>query len=111
MVYLCDKWPLGPGHKETTDVGTAADHAAEAVPGPPVHRRSAGGTDSGRHRPGLASADTGDPPGTIRTVAGVTTNYKQGGFSGDGGKASDSQLYHPRAVAFTRSGEVTSATP
>ena len=54
----------------------------------------------------VASAEPGDPPGTIRTIAGVTTNYKQGGFSGDGGKASDSQLYHPRAVAFSRSGEV-----
>src|SRR5688572_4144703 len=53
-----------------------------------------------------ASADPGDPPGTIRTVAGVTTNYRQGGFSGDGGKATDAQLYHPRAVAFSRSGEV-----
>jgi sugar lactone lactonase YvrE len=54
----------------------------------------------------VASAETGDPPGTIRTIAGVTTNYRQGGFSGDGGKASDAQLYHPRAVAFSRSGEV-----
>jgi sugar lactone lactonase YvrE len=53
-----------------------------------------------------ASAEPGDPPGTIRTVAGVTTNYRQGGFSGDGGKASDAQLYHPRAVAFSKTGEV-----
>jgi sugar lactone lactonase YvrE len=48
----------------------------------------------------------GDPPGTIRTIAGTTTNYRQGGFSGDGGQAIDAQLYHPRAVAFSRSGEV-----
>jgi len=53
-----------------------------------------------------ARAEPGDPPGTIRTIAGVTTNYKQGGFSGDGGKASEAQLYNPRAVAFSRSGEV-----
>ncbi|MCA1844857.1 MAG: SBBP repeat-containing protein, partial [Actinobacteria bacterium] len=54
----------------------------------------------------VARAETGDPPGTIRTIAGVTTNYRQGGFSGDGGKASDSQLYNPRAVAFSKTGEV-----
>jgi sugar lactone lactonase YvrE/uncharacterized low-complexity protein len=54
----------------------------------------------------VARADAGDPPGTIRTIAGVTTNYRQGGFSGDGGKASDAQLYNPRAVAFSKTGEV-----
>jgi sugar lactone lactonase YvrE len=54
----------------------------------------------------VARAETGDPPGTIRTIAGVTTNYRQGGFSGDGGKASDAQLYNPRAVAFSKTGEV-----
>jgi sugar lactone lactonase YvrE len=54
----------------------------------------------------VARAESGDPPGTIRTVAGVTTNYKQGGWSGDGGKASDAQLYNPRAVAFSKTGEV-----
>jgi sugar lactone lactonase YvrE len=54
----------------------------------------------------VARADAGDPPGTIRTIAGVTTNYRQGGFSGDGGKASDAQLYNPRAVAFSRAGDV-----
>jgi sugar lactone lactonase YvrE len=54
----------------------------------------------------VARAETGDPPGTIRTIAGVTTNYRQGGFSGDGGKASDAQLYNPRAVAFNKSGDV-----
>jgi sugar lactone lactonase YvrE len=54
----------------------------------------------------VARAETGDPPGTIRTVAGVTTNYKQGGWSGDGGKASEAQLYNPRAVAFSRTGDV-----
>jgi sugar lactone lactonase YvrE len=56
---------------------------------------------------GLAArADPGDPPGTIRTIAGVTTNYRQGGFSGDGGKATDAQLYNPRAVAFSKTGDV-----
>src|SRR5438270_10959850 len=54
----------------------------------------------------VARANPGDPPGTIRTIAGVTTNYRQGGFSGDGGKASDAQLYNPRAVAFDRNGDV-----
>ncbi|MEW6475365.1 MAG: hypothetical protein AB1679_24180 [Actinomycetota bacterium] len=54
----------------------------------------------------VARADPGDPPGTIRTIAGITTNYRQGGFSGDGGKASEAQLYNPRAVAFSKSGEV-----
>ncbi|HEV7535504.1 MAG TPA: hypothetical protein VGP90_07710 [Acidimicrobiia bacterium] len=54
----------------------------------------------------VARADSGDPPGTIRTIAGVTTNYRQGGFSGDGAKATDAQLYNPRAVAFSKSGEV-----
>ncbi len=54
----------------------------------------------------VARAETGDPPGTIRTIAGMTTNYKQGGYSGDGGKAIDAQLYNPRAVAFSKTGEV-----
>jgi sugar lactone lactonase YvrE len=54
----------------------------------------------------VARAEPGDPPGTIRTIAGVTTNYRQGGFSGDGGKAADAQLYNPRAVAFNKAGEV-----
>ena len=54
----------------------------------------------------VARANPGDPPGTIRTVAGTTRNYSQGGFSGDGGKASDAQLYNPRAVAFDRAGDV-----
>jgi len=54
----------------------------------------------------VARADPGDPPGTIRTIAGVTTNYRQGGFSGDGGPAKDAQLYNPRAVAFAKNGDV-----
>ena len=54
----------------------------------------------------VARAETGDPPGTIRTIAGVTTNYRQGGFSGDGGKAVDAQLYNPRAVAFSKAGDI-----
>src|SRR5256885_14531128 len=54
----------------------------------------------------VARADPGDPPGTIRTIAGVTTNYRQGGFSGDGGPAKDAQLYNPRAVAYSKTGDV-----
>src|SRR5262245_20985349 len=54
----------------------------------------------------VARAETGDPPGTIRTIAGMTTNYKQGGWAGDGGKAIDAQLYNPRAVAFSKTGDV-----
>jgi len=54
----------------------------------------------------VARADPGDPPGTIRTVAGTTRNYSQQGFSGDGGAAKDAQLYNPRAVAFARTGDV-----
>src|SRR5581483_10693252 len=54
----------------------------------------------------VARADPGDPPGTIRTVAGTTRNYSQQGFSGDGGPAKDAQVYNPRAVAFSRTGDV-----
>src|SRR5581483_5541563 len=54
----------------------------------------------------VARADPGDPPGTIRTVAGTTRNYSQQGFSGDGGPAKDAQVYNPRAVAFGRQGDV-----
>jgi internalin A len=54
----------------------------------------------------VARAEPGDPPGTIRTIAGMTTNYRQGGYSGDGGKAIDAQLYNPRAVAFSKTGDV-----
>jgi sugar lactone lactonase YvrE len=54
----------------------------------------------------VARANPGDPPGTIRTVAGTTRNYSQGGFSGDGGPATDAQLYNPRAVGIGRDGEV-----
>ena len=54
----------------------------------------------------VARADPGDAPGTIRTLAGTTRNYSQGGFGGDGGKATDAQLYNPRAVAFDRAGDV-----
>jgi sugar lactone lactonase YvrE len=47
-----------------------------------------------------ARANPGDPPGTIRSVAGTVVNYAQFGFSGDGGPATQAQLYNPRAVAF-----------
>ena len=67
-----------------------------------VSALTAAGTGGGL----VARAAPGDPPGTIRTIAGVTTNYRQGGFAGDGGPAKDAQLYNPRAVAFSRTGEV-----
>jgi sugar lactone lactonase YvrE len=53
-----------------------------------------------------ASADPGDPPGTIRTAAGMTRNYQGYGFSGDGGKATDAQLHHPRGLAIAPNGDV-----
>jgi sugar lactone lactonase YvrE len=79
---------------------------------PPRSRRLAAlllatGTGAGLSLGALvARADPGDPPGTIRTVAGTTRNYSQQGFSGDGGPAKDAQVYNPRAVAFGRSGDV-----
>src|SRR5438105_2988972 len=45
-----------------------------------------------------ARANPGDPPGTIRSMAGTVVNYAQYGFSGDGGPATAAQLYNPRAV-------------
>ena len=42
--------------------------------------------------------------GTINSVAGATVDSRQYGFSGDGGPASEAQLYHPRAIAVDRAG-------
>jgi len=53
-----------------------------------------------------ARADIGasGPPGTIVSVAGATADFRQYGFSGDGGPASSAQLYNPRAIGFDRFG-------
>ena len=51
-----------------------------------------------------AHANPGDPPGTIRTIAGVTKNFSTGGFSGDGGPAIQAQLYDPRAITWGPAG-------
>ena len=53
-----------------------------------------------------AGANAGDPPGTIRSAAGSVVNFAQFGFSGDGGPATQAQLYNPRAVAFGPGGVV-----
>jgi streptogramin lyase len=46
------------------------------------------------------------PPGSIATVVGNTVNYKSYGFSGDGGPATQAQLWQPRAVAFDSAGSL-----
>lgn len=57
---------------------------------------------------GVASrAGTGsEQPGSVTSVAGATVDSRQYGFSGDGGPATSAQLYHPRALAFDRTGNV-----
>ena len=52
-----------------------------------------------------AAAPTGET-GMIQTVAGSVLNYTYWGYSGDGGPATDAQLYNPRAVAFGSNGDV-----
>jgi sugar lactone lactonase YvrE len=47
-----------------------------------------------------------EPPGAINTVAGNTVNYKSYGYSGDGGQATQAQLWQPRAVAFDAAGDL-----
>jgi len=53
-----------------------------------------------------AQADPGDPPGTIRTIAGSNRSFAQGGFYGDGGPAVQAQLYDPRAFTFAPTGDL-----
>jgi len=44
--------------------------------------------------------------GFIQTVAGNMQNFQQFGYSGDGGAATQAQLYNPRAIAFGKNGDV-----
>src|SRR5437762_14063184 len=108
MGYCCGEWPLSAPasrrrlmlderHKTRRRLSRARVFTVGAL-----SALTAGGTGLGL----VARADPGAPPGTIRTIAGVTTNYRQGGFSGDGGSAKDAQLYNPRAVAFNKAGDV-----
>ena len=53
-----------------------------------------------------AHADPGDPAGTMRTFAGSTQNFSQGGFSGDGGPAGQAQIYDPRAMTWDSAGDL-----
>src|SRR2546423_7876361 len=108
MVYLRGTWPpLAPASRrrlmldEQLTTRRRLSRARVFTVGA-LSALTAAGTGLGL----VARAETGDPPGTIRTIAGVTTNYRQGGFSGDGGKAADAQLYNPRAVAFSKAGDV-----
>jgi sugar lactone lactonase YvrE len=55
---------------------------------------------------GVARANPGDAPGTIRTIAGITRNYSVGGFNGDGGPATQAQLYDPRAIHWGNNGDL-----
>jgi len=79
---------------------------------PPVRRRFAAVLVSTLPFAGLAlsttgaRADAGDPPGTIRTIAGSTQQFAQGGFSGDNGPATSAQLYNPRAFVFAPNGDL-----
>src|SRR5262245_23619708 len=43
--------------------------------------------------------------GFIQTVAGNMQNYQQFGYSGDGGPATQAQLYNPRAIGFDKNGD------
>src|SRR2546423_4126430 len=108
MVYLRGTWPpLAPASRRRLMLDEQLTKRRKLSPARvftvgALSALTAAGTGLGL----VARANPGDPPGTIRTIAGVTTNYRQGGFSGDGGKATDAQLYNPRAVAFGRSGDV-----
>jgi NHL repeat len=53
-----------------------------------------------------AQADTGDPAGMIRTKAGYTFNYTQGGYGPEDAPATSSQFYNPRGLAFGPNGDV-----
>ena len=81
-------------------------------PGAPVRRWLAAAVVSSLPLAGFglaingAHADPGDPPGTIRTIAGSNRNFAQGGFFGDGGPAVQAQLYDPRAFTFAPNGDL-----
>ena len=48
-----------------------------------------------------------DAAGVITTIAGTgETGYREGGFSGDGGPATEAALYYPRGVAVDGAGNV-----
>jgi sugar lactone lactonase YvrE len=51
-----------------------------------------------------AATPTGQP-GYIQTVAGNMQNFQQFGYSGDGGPATQAQLYNPRAIGFGKNGD------
>src|SRR5438105_8070897 len=59
---------------------------------------------SGAVEVGAVASDS--PPGIITTVVGTTVNYKSYGFSGDGGPATQAQLWQPRAVDFDSAGNL-----
>src|SRR5581483_7007014 len=46
------------------------------------------------------------PAGTIRTMAGVTRNYQQGGYGPEGVLAIESQFQNPRGLNFGPNGDV-----
>jgi sugar lactone lactonase YvrE len=87
-------------------------HQVHGRSGTPKRRWFAGALASFLPLAGLAfsmsgaRADAGDPPGTIRTIAGSTQNFAQGGFRGDGGPALQAQLYNPRAFVFAPNGDL-----
>ena len=87
-------------------------HTVRKRAGSPVRRWFAAALVSSLPIAGLglattgARADAGDPAGTIRTFAGSTQNYAQGGFGGDGGPATQASIYDPRALTFDTSGNL-----
>jgi sugar lactone lactonase YvrE len=54
----------------------------------------------------LTAAQASDAAGTIRTMAGYTYNYSQGGYGPDGAAATLSQFYNPRGLGFGPNGDV-----
>ena len=63
------------------------------------------GTGVGVLTAARAAVPTG-PAGHIQTIAGNMQNFQQFGYSGDGGPASQAQLYNPRAIGFGQNGDV-----
>jgi len=58
-----------------------------------------------------AQANPGDPAGTIRTMAGFTYNYAQGGYGPDNAPATSSQFYNPRVSGSGPTATSTSPMP